>query len=64
MKLHQPPPSTPIHDYSNAIQSAVSWLGSRYLLAAPINSRPHRRPPALWSLSSDRWLAPNRERAG
>jgi hypothetical protein len=32
----------PLHDYSIAISSAVSWLGERYLLASPIN-RPRRR---------------------
>ena len=31
----------PVHDYGLALQSAVSWLGDRYLLAAPI---PTRRP--------------------
>lgn len=27
--------SIPVHDYGNAVQSAVSWLGDRYLLASP-----------------------------
>jgi hypothetical protein len=36
--LNQP---LPVHDYGQALQSAVSWLGDRYLLAAPI---PTRRP--------------------
>ena len=31
----------PLHDYTMAISSAVSWLGERYLLASPIN-RPRR----------------------
>jgi hypothetical protein len=32
----------PVRDYSSAVQSAVSWLGDRYLLATPIHaaSRP------------------------
>lgn len=34
-------PQLPLHDYDLALQSAVSWLGDRYLLAAPI---PARRP--------------------
>lgn len=34
-------PQLPLHDYGLALQSAVSWLGDRYLLAAPI---PARRP--------------------
>jgi hypothetical protein len=25
----------PIHDYGQAVQRAVSWLGDRYLLAEP-----------------------------
>jgi hypothetical protein len=56
MKIGQAPPSTPFHDYSVAIESAVSWLGSRYLLAAPV--QPHRRPNPHrgWYLQSDRWL--------
>jgi hypothetical protein len=35
-------PPFPVRDYSSAVQSAVSWLGDRYLLAAPIHaaSRP------------------------
>ena len=41
----------PVRDYSLALQSAVSWLGDRHLLATPIHalSRPHRwhgRPAA------------------
>jgi hypothetical protein len=37
---NQPP--FPVRDYSSAVQSAVSWLGDRYLLATPIHapSRP------------------------
>jgi len=34
-------PQLPVHDYGLALQNAVSWLGDRYLLAAPI---PARRP--------------------
>ena len=31
--------SIPVHDYSPALQGAVSWLGKRYLLAEPLNRR-------------------------
>ena len=34
-----------LHDYSPALQNAVSWLGERYLLAAPVTrQREERRP--------------------
>jgi hypothetical protein len=29
----------PVRDYSSAVQSAVSWLGDRYLLATPVAAR-------------------------
>jgi hypothetical protein len=29
----------PTHDYQPALQGALSWLGSRYLLAEPLNRR-------------------------
>lgn len=32
-------PQPPVHDYGLALQSAVSWLGDRYLLAAPMSAR-------------------------
>jgi hypothetical protein len=31
----------PLHDYGLALQSALSWLGDRYLLAAPVSARGH-----------------------
>ena len=31
--------SIPLHDYSPAVQGALSWLGKRYLLAEPVNRR-------------------------
>jgi hypothetical protein len=36
------------HDYDRALQSAVSWLGERYLLAAP---QPRQSPerPKYWT---------------
>jgi hypothetical protein len=29
----------PHHDYRTALQSAVSWLGDRYVLAEPVRKR-------------------------
>ena len=37
-------PSIPSHDYGLALQSAVSWLGDRYLLATPQPRHPAERP--------------------
>ena len=38
----------PPHDYGLALQSAVSWLGDRYLLATPqIRGAPER--PKYWT---------------
>lgn len=28
----------PLHDYSRARQSALAWLGERYVLAAPVRT--------------------------
>jgi len=41
------------HDYGPALQSAVSWLGDRYLLAEPVQrraepSRPFFVEPRRW----------------
>ena len=60
--MKKTPRSIPFHDYSAAIESAVSWLGSRYLLAAPV--QPHRRsnPHHGWYLQSDHWLHANKLR--
>jgi hypothetical protein len=46
----------PLHDYDRARQSAVSWLGDRYLLAAPINrkreeSSPYFVQPRQWHVA-------------
>jgi hypothetical protein len=35
------PQSFPVVNYSSAVAKAVEWLGNRYLLAKPINSRAH-----------------------
>ena len=56
MKIRQARASIPFHDYSAAIKSAVSWLGSRYLLAAPIHPHPPAYQQHVWYLQSDHWL--------
>jgi len=42
----------PQHDYGLALQTAVSWLGDRYLLAQPMPRRSEERPdfvkPPSW----------------
>lgn len=39
--MKRPKPSSPVpqHDYGLALQSAVSWMGDRYLLAEPVSRR-------------------------
>jgi hypothetical protein len=48
------PPALPLHDYGPALQSAVSWLGERYLLAAPIAPRSDEWR-SVRMLTSRRW---------
>jgi hypothetical protein len=38
-----PAGSIPRYDYDGALKSAVSWLGDRYLLAAPLPRRNDER---------------------
>ena len=43
----------PLHDYGPALESAVSWLGDRYLLAEPVPRRsddpkPYFNSPRSW----------------
>jgi hypothetical protein len=40
-----PNTSIPVHDYRPALQSAVSWLGDRYLLAEPVQRRDEKPRP-------------------
>lgn len=44
--------SIPLHDYSPALESAVSWLGERYLLAEPVAKKKVAQPfytePSSW----------------
>jgi hypothetical protein len=49
-------PQLPVHDYGTALQSAVSWLGDRYLLASPIATRrPDRYADAGFALARRRY---------
>jgi hypothetical protein len=41
----KPNPPIPQHDYGPALQSAVSWLGDRYLLADPVPRRKEEYRP-------------------
>lgn len=43
----------PQHDYGVALKSAVSWLGDRYLLAAPLHKRPDERKE--YFVQAPRW---------
>jgi hypothetical protein len=45
--------SIPPHDYGLALKSAVSWLGDRYLLAAPLPKRRTERKD--YFVESRRW---------
>ena len=45
MKNPNQKPRIPQHDYGLALQSAVSWLGERYLLAEPVSRRSEERKP-------------------
>jgi hypothetical protein len=38
----------PTHDYQSALQGALSWLGSRYLLAEPLNRRRDAAVPDIF----------------
>ena len=54
MKRKASNPALPVHDYRPALQCAVSWLGDRYLLAAPVNRLPEERKPFFAEIRS--WL--------
>jgi len=51
----------PQHDYELALQSAVSWLGNRYLLAEPVARR--REEPAPYFSEPRRWHEASRSTA-
>ncbi len=48
-----PSTSIPVHDYQTALQSAVSWLGDRYLLAEPVQRR--NEDPKPYFAETRRW---------
>jgi hypothetical protein len=58
MKRPENRSSIPVHDYGNALQSAVSWLGDRYLLASPTPRRTEE--PSAYFGESQRWLNASR----
>ncbi|HEY6126087.1 MAG TPA: hypothetical protein VIV63_15645 [Steroidobacteraceae bacterium] len=47
------PAPIPKHDYDQALKSAVSWLGDRYLLAEPLRKR--RDEPKDYFVQARRW---------
>ena len=53
MKRPDPSRPIPVHDYGLALQSAVSWLGDRYLLASPTPRRTEE--PSAYFSESQRW---------
>ena len=53
----------PQHDYGLALQTAVSWLGDRYLLAEPVSRRrepikPFFVEPRSWHQAAQRSVTP------
>ena len=53
MKRKAPSPALPLHDYRPALKGALSWLGSRYLLAEP--TRPLVERLKSFSTEKRRW---------
>jgi hypothetical protein len=54
-------PSTAVersYDYGPALQSAVSWLGNRYLLAEPVQRR--AEPEKSFFVEQRRWYPATR----
>jgi len=58
MKRPNPNSRIPQHDYGLALQSAVSWLGERYVLAEPVQRRVDERKPFFVETRS--WHEPRR----
>ena len=48
----------PIHDYRPALECAVSWLGDRYVLAAPVTR--HKESKAYFA-ENRRWFPSTRQ---
>jgi hypothetical protein len=53
MKRNLPKAPIALHDYTPALQGALSWLGDRHLLAEPV-ARLHVEP-APYFAESRRW---------
>ena len=53
MKRKQSTAQIPLHDYSPALQGALSWLGDRHLLAEPVARL--NAEPAPYFAESRRW---------
>jgi hypothetical protein len=51
----------PAYDYRPALQSALSWLGDRYLLAQPVNRVSAQRRPFFAEIR--RWMPATRGEA-
>jgi hypothetical protein len=49
----------PQYDYGLALQTAVSWLGDRYLLAQPVVRRPVEHAP--YFTETRPWHEPRRQ---
>jgi len=45
MKRKEQTVTIPLHDYSPALQGALSWLGDRHLLAEPVARLNEERTP-------------------
>jgi hypothetical protein len=58
MKRKAVNPALPVHDYRPALECAVSWLGDRYLLAAPVRRTPERKP---FFAETRRWFPSTRQ---
>ena len=52
------PRPLPQYDYGLALQTAVSWMGDRYLLAEPVSRRVEERKPFFVEMRS--WHEPRR----
>jgi hypothetical protein len=51
--MKRPKQLLPQHDYALALQSALSWLGDRYLLAEPVVRR--AEPQSAFYVEPPRW---------
>jgi hypothetical protein len=53
MKRKQQIVTIPLHDYSPALQGALTWLGDRHLLAEPVARLNEERTP--YFVEQRRW---------